>query len=125
MPDQPDLDRLVDEAQKRSDIALESWNSFVRELQVPSELMPALMTARPQLIKLVKPRAMSEEEVKQLLEIIGTLMETNWVLQEHSRTVAHLVKEWVGAFRGLNTVGWRIRNFANFVRSDQAQPEDI
>ena len=43
---------------------LNSWNSFCRELNVPREMYPALMSARPELLKLFQPRALTQKRVR-------------------------------------------------------------
>lgn len=88
--------------------SLESWNSFIEELIVPSELYPALMTNRPELIKNIPGRNMNANEVKCLYQLIGTLIETNAALRQHAQQTAHLVNNWGAAFKQLQTIGGKI-----------------
>lgn len=113
------LDDLITELSQRC--RLDGWEAYVRELDLPIELMPALMTGRPELLMLLKPRAMTEEEVRKLYQLIGTLMETNFALQEHAQQISQQVSIWLDAFKHLNSVGRRIGHFANFRRTDAGE----
>ncbi len=93
---------------------LATWNSFVEELPVPAELMPALMANRPELVRLAQPRAYSKEEGAALLKLIAGLIETNGALREHAAQVAHLVDNWASTFHALATIGSKIQSVANF-----------
>lgn len=85
----------------------------------PPEMFGALITGRPELIKLAKPRALNEEECGQLYQLIGTLIETNTLLREHAETTGKLVADWADLFKGLASLGLEIENFAQFrVSSD-------
>jgi hypothetical protein len=93
---------------------LDGWNEFIEELKVPSELYPALMTMRPQLLKMVQPRALSADEAATLYQLIWGLMETNAALRQHAEGVAKLVHDWSAAFKSLERVGRKIEDFAQF-----------
>ena len=123
MPTKTDvtLDEFVTRVVKKA--SLEHWTAFVRELQIPGDMMPALMTRRVELIKLIKPRPMNADEMKAMIDLIAGLLETNWMLQEHYLRLASLVSEWTRAFKGLNTIGRRIEHFANY-RTAEEEEED-
>lgn len=93
---------------------LDSWNSFVEELQIPSELYPALVTSRPELIKVAKPRPLTAEETAVLYRLIGALIETNQALREHASAVSSFVKEWVSSISGAMTNARKVAAFARF-----------
>lgn len=94
--------------------ALRSWNDLVEEVGVPADLYPALVTSRPELIKLATPRAMSAEEVAVLYKLIGALVQTNMALKRHASEVAVLADNWAATFKHLDGVGRQIQHFANF-----------
>lgn len=93
---------------------LDSWTSFIEPVDVPRELYVALQTGRPELLSLLQPRAMTEQEVANLYTLISVLIRTNMALREHAAEVAHMVKIWGDAFKHLHSVGRRIEDFAQF-----------
>jgi len=99
---------------------LDGWNEFVEELKVPSELTTALVTNRPELIRLAQPRPLTAEEAKALYTLIGALLETNTALREHAECVSIMVRNWSGAINGLFGVARRISRFAEFRHADAA-----
>lgn len=103
---------------------LDGWNAFIEELQVPQDFQAALMTMRPELVRLAKPRAMSEQEVAMLYKLIAALIGTNMALQQHAAEVAQLVEHWSANFKSLSRTGDRIHRFANFRRSDSGGDEN-
>lgn len=109
-------ERLAQLRELSAACTLDSWNSFVRELTVPGDLVPALLTNRPELLGLLKPRALSEEECGQLYTLIGGLLETNAALRQHAQTTAQLVEDWMSNFVGLQATAEKIQMFANFDR---------
>jgi hypothetical protein len=113
-----DIDRLVEQTK------LNSWTEFVDALNVPNDLFPALMSNRPELVKLVKPRPLGAEEHGVYLDLIAGLMETNRALREHASTLARLTANWADAFTALRSVGHRIERFANFKRSSSHGEDD-
>lgn len=117
------LDALLDEF----DLAtkLDSWNSYTQAVQVPNDLATTMMTGRPELLRAVKPRALTVEETKAIYDCLATLIETNMALQHHAQQVAHLVDNWASGFKTLATVGNKIEHFANFRKlSDVAEDEE-
>lgn len=93
---------------------LQGWNEFVQEVKVPTDLYAALLSNRPELVRLAPKRDMTAAEVTSLYELIYTLMETNEALRQHAQRVALLVKNWHQQFKGLATAGAQIERFANF-----------
>lgn len=103
---------------------LDSWTSFVEDLQVPQEMLPALMTGRGELLCLLEGRDMSKDEVKKLLTLIATLMETNFALREHASQLAKFTVIWADSFKQLESLGQRIRMFAGFDHSGASEEEE-
>ena len=99
---------------------LNGWNEFVEELNVPSELTPALVTNRPELIRLAQPRPLTAEEAKALYTLIGALMETNSTLREHAAAISTMVQNWISAIHGFYGLAQRISRFAEFRHGDAA-----
>lgn len=116
------LNELIDQIQSRT--SLEKWNEFIRQVDVPSDLAAALVTMRPELINLIKPRALTEEEASTLYTLIKVLIETNAALQTHARETAKMVSIWANSFKQLQSLGRRIDHFANFRRSDEEYEVD-
>jgi len=113
---QYELDALVTRISQN--YSREYWTEFLRDVLIPSEMVPAIMTNRPELLRLMQPRPFTVEESKAMIELVAALIETNMHLQQHARDLAVLVGEWNRAFKGLQTIGRRIDHFANFRRSD-------
>ena len=101
--------------------SLESWNSFVRELNVPNDFIPAIAASRSELLRAVKPRAMSEEEAKVVFELVAGLIDTNIALRAHAQELATLVMNWQKMSRGMMTVAGQISDFANFRAGDDGE----
>lgn len=99
---------------------LDSWNAFIEDMNVPSDIYTALASGRPELIALIRPRALTADEAKPLFAIIASLIGTNMALREHAEQLAHFVSNWADAFVQLQSVGNRIERFANFEHGDVA-----
>lgn len=93
---------------------MESWNAFVRELNVPGELVPAFATGRIEMVKLARPRALTEAECKVMFELVGGLLETNAVLREHASLVGDLVLTMEQSLKGSLHAVSRVRDLAQF-----------
>lgn len=93
---------------------LNSYTSFTEALHFPADFLPAVLSGRPELLRVATPRAMSTEEVATLYTLLAGLMDTNMVLRTHAQEVAKAVGIWKEAFRQLESVGHQIENFANF-----------
>lgn len=102
---------------------LDSWTEFIEELKVPSEIFPALVTMRPELIRLAPKRELSAEQAEALYRLIAALIETNMALREHASDLANTVQNWVGSIHGLVGVADRIGRFAQFRHDEAAEDE--
>jgi hypothetical protein len=90
------------------------WNEFVRELQVPDDIAPAMLTGRLELLRLAQPRALTSDECGVLYQLIGGLLETNQALQQHSSLVATLASEAGRTIGGITGSVDRLESYANF-----------
>jgi Trp operon repressor len=116
-----ELEQQITDLSKRA--KLQAWNEFIEELQVPSELVPALMTNRSQLIRLARPRALTPDETESLYKLIAALLETNMALREHASQLACMMQNWVGSIYGSVKQAGRIGRFAEF-RHEEAMEDD-
>ena len=116
-----ELNAQIRELAKRAN--LEGWNSFVEELKVPSELVPALITMRTELIKLAPVRTLTPDEAQALYTLIAGLIETNMALREHAQNISSMVKNWIGAINGFVGVAHKISRFSEF-RHDEVNEDD-
>jgi len=107
------LNAEIDEARRNA--RLDSWTSFVEPLDVPSDIYPAILTLRHQLMKAAPARALTAEECKTVYAVIAGLIETNAALRSHAERLAQLVDNWADNFKALQRTGQRIQRFANFV----------
>jgi hypothetical protein len=103
---------------------LDSWTAYVDPMTVPSDIYPALLSGRPELLKAVQPRALSADESKVLFDIIGNLIETNIALRDHASQLASFTHIWTDAFKQLHSVGERIERFAKFQHGDGGDTEE-
>lgn len=111
----------------RRDAKLDSWNVFVEELQVPGDIYPALQTNRPELLRLARPRALTEAECAVLYKLIGGLMETNAALRQHTERVANLTDRLTAAMKGFDSAAQAINDFANFrssLSTDESEEDE-
>jgi hypothetical protein len=102
---------------------LKDWSYYIESIELPNDVLPALMTGRPELLQHLQPRALTEEETAKLYKALGALIETNMALREHAEQLAQLTANWAQQFRGLQGVGNKIQNFANFRRSYDEETE--
>jgi hypothetical protein len=104
---------------------LRSWRGFVAALDVPGEIAPAVQTGRPELIRLAKPRALTEGEAGALYGVIAGLIDTNQALQQHAAGVARLAGSAAGQAAGTVRMLGRIEDYAKFdLRGRDGQGED-
>jgi hypothetical protein len=107
------LERIAAEIEEFRDKAkLDSWNSFIDELQVPGDIYPALVTMRPELMP--PARELSAAECRTLYTMIGGLIATNVALRQHTERVAQLTENLSGQMVGFQRVARQIELFANF-----------
>jgi hypothetical protein len=125
MNDRKNKTQQLDEEIRRlaSECKLDNWTAFVDEMKVPADIYPALASGRPELLKLMQPRALSADEAKVLFNIIGSLISTNMALREHAEQLALFTHNWADAFKALRGVGERIERFANF--EHDAEEEEV
>lgn len=116
-------EEIIRDLAKRARI--DSWTEFVETLQVPSELVPALVANRVELIRLAQPRDLPAEEVKALYTLIGALIETNMTLREHASNISIMLNNWVGSIHGMVGVADRIGRFAQFRHEEAAEPAEV
>lgn len=102
---------------------LNSWTSLIVDIDVPMDIAPALLSGRPELIKIIQPRDLPAAEAAILFNIIGNLIETNQALQEHAAQLADFVGQWTDAFKHLRSVGNRICRFALFDKQEIGDDE--
>lgn len=114
-----ELNELITDLASRC--KLDNWNQFTEEVKVPAELLPALMSGRTELLKLVPPRALTAEEAAAMYKLVAVLMETNAALKEHAEQLALFTQNWADAFKHLHSLGNRIKRFAMF---DHRESED-
>lgn len=108
----------------RRDAKLDSWSSFVEALDVPSDIAPALLTGRRELMAAVQPRDLPAFQVEKLYKIIGVLLETNAALRQHTERVAILTNRLNDALKGFDSTARSIDDFANF-RVPQEDEDDV
>jgi len=97
---------------------LDNWNSFIEEISVPGDMAPALLTGRPELLRIVQPRPLTIEECAAIYKLVMVLIETNMALREHAETVAHMVNNMMNGFTNVYATENRIDAFANFRQAD-------
>ena len=100
---------------------LESLNSFIREVQVPAELVPAITANRAALIKLARVRELSAAECKALYDLIGALLETNAALRQHTAEVGKRADIIAQNLKGSINYARAAARFANFNRAYESE----
>jgi hypothetical protein len=93
---------------------IDKWNSFVRELPVPGEFVPAVSSGRLELLKLAQPHALSTEECAVLYQLIGGLLETNQALQQHAALIANMALEVQRGIGGMESLSGRLAAYAGY-----------
>ena len=94
---------------------LSKWTELCEDVKVVDNgLAVALMAGRPELVKIAKGRPLTSEECQHLYHLVGTLLETNQLLQQHASLTSQLVENWMGHFKGMNKAAKEIQSFANF-----------
>lgn len=94
--------------------SITKWNDFVRELQVPGDMAPAISTGRLELLRLAQPRALSTDECAILYQLVGGLLETNQALQRHASLISNLAAEVHGSIAGAEGIAGRLEAYANY-----------
>lgn len=98
------------------------WAALSEEIDVPVDLGVAISTGRPELLTLAA-RAMTKEEVVQLLNAMRVLMETNQLLKEHTELVAIKAKNFSYAVNAAVNQARRLSEFACY-RSEEGVGEE-
>lgn len=117
-------ERLAQRIQEVSKGSLASWNEFVASLNVPADIMPAIVTGRAELLRAMPARDLPAPEAAVLYQLIAGLLETNAALRLHAETIAQLVNDWTGQFKGLATLGQQINDVAFFRQPAPPADED-
>ena len=99
-------------------VKLEGPNYFTEAIDAPMDLAAAIITSRPELLRAVRPKALTVEECASLYKVISTLIETNMALRDHANEVAQMTKSLLGGFTTVASVGQKIEEFANFRRHE-------
>ena len=84
----------------------------------PSDIAPALMANRPELLKLVQQRALTAEEHGVYLALIKGLMDTNEALRQHAQQVAGVADIIEDLLRGARNSALKLSDFASFRQHD-------
>lgn len=92
---------------------LRSWNELIEDVSLPNDFALALMSGRPELLKIIN-RPLSVEEAQQVAHAMQVLMDTNVALQRHCRELADLVRDTYGNLKGVTTKLGRLEDHANF-----------
>lgn len=103
---------------------LRSWNELTQAVSIPVELAAAMHTQRAELIRIVPPKALTEDECRRLYDFIGTLIETNMALTQHAEQLAQLVGTWAESIRGAVGLAEQVRLFANFKAVDKGEDDE-
>ncbi len=106
-----EAERLLEQIQEK----MQTWSSLARDVKVPADFQPALMTGRPELMRLVKPRELSAADSAVFIDLIACLLETNSLLQQHASLVAKVVNQVASNARGTANAVVRLEHYANFV----------
>lgn len=105
----------------RQKAGLSNWSELVAEIRLPSDLAVAVATNRPEMARLAKPRALTEEECAHLYKAIEVYIRTNQALQQHSHRVADLAERWLTLFAGIAAVG---RDLVGYARWETHRRDD-
>jgi len=117
-------ERLTNLKELAARAKIDAPNAFTEVVNCPQDLFLALQTGRPELIKHVKSRPLSEEEGAAVYHLVAVLIETNMALREHAQIVATMADQWRSMVKGSLDFVTQIDNFANF-HHDQIDDEDV
>ena len=116
------LNAEIDELSGKT--SLDGWNAFIRNLQVPGDVAPAIMSARGELLRLVPPRELSADEHKVYLDLIGGLLETNAALRRHAEQVSQIAEQLRPLVKGFAKTCLRLEGFARFEKTDDVVEDE-
>jgi len=103
---------------------LKAWSEYTRDVAAPPQVIAALTTGRVELLKLGRPRALTEEETKAVYDLIATLVETNMGLQRHAEAVAQLAQSMKWNARGIVAMIDQMDDFAHFRKTVKPGEEE-
>jgi hypothetical protein len=103
---------------------LEGPNFFTQAVDMPADLAAAIITSRPELLRAVRPRALTEDECSVLYNLLSTLIETNMALREHAQEVATMTKNMMGGFTTVAMVADQLKGFANFDQMTEVKEDE-
>lgn len=102
---------------------LRAPNELTETVAVPREFAVALMTRRPEMMRLVQPRALTVEECAAVYQLVATLIETNDALINHAQGVETLADNVTQQFKGVTSMLRQLEDFAAFRESDDDSEE--
>lgn len=102
---------------------LGGWEQLVRDVSLPMDIHAAVFTGRTQLLA-AAVRPMDANEVRQVLDLVAVLIETNRALQQHSCMVARRVEQLVQGIQGSVRALDLLEDFANFRNPDDDSEDD-
>lgn len=104
---------------------LRSLSGFTREIQVPNELAFAFATDRIELLRMIKPKPLTETEAAKLYEVIEVLMETNQALRRHVARLTTLTQDLSESVEEIVAALVDIRDTVAHARKATAQIKQI
>lgn len=102
---------------------LGGWEQLVRDVTLPMDIHAAVFTGRRELLK-TAIRPMDVNEVRQVLELVGVLLDTNRALQAHSSMVAERVEQLLKGLKGHMNAMDQLDDFANFRAPSKGDDDD-
>lgn len=103
---------------------MNGWNEYVREMKVLQDVAPALSTGRPELLALMSPRQLSEEECKVLFDMLTVLIETNAALRMHSELLAQIAEQQAQLVHGAAKKLDQMIDYAHFRNPTDYDPDE-
>lgn len=101
---------------------LGGWEMPTAEVKLPVGLHIAVFTHRPQLLATCV-RPMDADEVRQVLDLVAVLIETNRALQAHAQELASRCDWLHDNFRGVSTALDKLRDMAEFRDPDEEEQD--
>ena len=94
---------------------LDSWNSLTEGLVgLPDVVFMALSTGRSELLAALDVEELAPAAVRQLVEALRVLMDTNRELQQHAAQLAERVEHMRGGMKGVMRKMQEVVDFALF-----------
>lgn len=103
---------------------MNGWNEYVREMRVLPDVAPALSTGRPELLALMSPRPLTEEECRVLFDMLAVLIETNQALRMHSELLAQIAEQQAQLVHGAAKKLDQMIDYANFREPRSDDPDE-